>query len=215
MRADSITPKTDALLRFFLSLSFLLALAIQPAMAEEKNLVVLGDSLSAAYGIAREQGWVALLARKMEEENYDYRVINESISGDTTAGGLSRLRAIITRQKIDFLLIELGANDGLRGYPLAQMKQNLSEMVRLGRQANAKILLVGVEIPTNYGRRYKDGFRRVYSEVAKEESIALLPSILEDVPLEEEYFIDDRLHPNAAAQPKILATVWRQLSELL
>ena len=190
-------------------------LLTQLAMAAEKTLVVLGDSLSAAYGIARDKGWVALLVKKLEEENYNYKVINESISGDTTAGGLSRLPAIIARQNLDLLIVELGANDGLRGYPLGQMKQNLKDIVSLGRQANAKVLLVGVEIPANYGRRYTDGFRQVYLDVAAEESVSLLPSILEGVPLKEEFFLGDRLHPDVTAQPLILANIWQELTKLI
>jgi len=190
-------------------------LLTQLAMAAEKTLVVLGDSLSAAYGIARDKGWVALLVKKIEEENYNYKVINESISGDTTAGGLSRLPAIIARQNLDLLIVELGANDGLRGYPLSQMKQNLKDIVNLGRRANAKVLLIGVEIPANYGRRYTDGFRQVYVEVATEESVPLLPSILEGVPLKEEFFLSDRLHPDVPAQPLILANIWQELTKLM
>lgn len=190
-------------------------LLTQPVMAAEKTLVVLGDSLSSAYGIARDKGWVALLVKKLSEENYDYQVINESISGDTTAGGLSRLPAILARRNLDLLIVELGANDGLRGYPLSQMKQNLKAIVKLGHQADTKVLLVGVEIPSNYGRRYTDGFRQVYLEVAAEESVPLLPSILEGVPLKEEFFLDDRLHPDTTAQPIILANIWQELTKLI
>ena len=185
------------------------------ASAQDKTLVVLGDSLSAAYGMADEKGWVALLAKKMKEKNYPYIVINESTSGYTSANGLERLKSIIARRQIDILIVGLGANDGLRGYPLGQMKQNLKQMISLGREAGGRLLLLGVEIPANYGRRYKERFKQVYQETAAQESVLLVPLLLQDVPLEEKYFQDDRLHPNALAQPLILENVWGQLMKLL
>ena len=194
----------------------LVAAADRGAVASrEPTLVVLGDSLSAAYGIARENGWVTLLAQRLQAKNYPHKVINESISGDTTANGLTRLRSIIARQKVGVLIVELGANDGLRGYPVSQMRENLRRIIRLGREAGAEVLLVGITIPNNYGRRYKEAFEAVYEELATAEAVPVVCSLVEGVPLQQEYFQDDELHPSALAQPILLENVWRKLEPIL
>lgn len=203
-----------ALATLVLCLAWSLAQAADE-QADAPVIVVLGDSLSAAYNIPIAKGWVALLDAKIKKEGYSYKVINESISGDTSGNGLARLPAILRRNQVALLILALGANDGLRGYPLTSMKENLTRIVNQGEQAGAKVLLAGITIPNNYGARYKKQFEAVFGQVAQEQEIALVPQLLQDVPLEEEYFLDDRLHPNANAQPIILANIWRKLVKLL
>lgn len=201
-----------------ISLVLLLAISVgiyRVVAQEPPVVVVLGDSLSAAYGIAAEEGWVALLAARLAAKKYPHRVINESISGDTTANGLSRLRSIIARHRLAVLVVELGANDGLRGYPIAQMKRNLQEIILVGKQAGAQVLLIGITIPNNYGKRYREAFEAVYRELAQTEAVSLVPSLVGGVPLEEDYFQEDYLHPSALAQPKMLENVWQGLVGLL
>ena len=184
---------------------------------EKPVIVVLGDSLSAAYNIPVSRGWVALLGAKLREEGYAHEVINESISGDTTGGGLARLPAILerNRNKVSLLILELGGNDGLRGYPLDVMKENLVNIIRLAGRADARVLLAGITIPNNYGPRYRRQFEDVYQQIATEEKTALLPNLLENVPLTDAYFLEDRLHPAVVAQPIIADTVWLALAQML
>ena len=170
------------------------------AMAEPV-IVVLGDSISAGYGIEVEQGWVALLQQKLLKTHSRYRISNASISGDTTAGGLARLDPILTAQKPAILLLQLGANDGLRGLSPIEMKNNLAEITRRAQKAGAKVLLLGMKIPPNYGKRYVDLFYNVYPQLSKELNIPLVPFLLEDVALNKDLMQADGLHPNAQAQP--------------
>ena len=198
----------------------LLCMAWQCAQAAEEQadspvIVVLGDSLSSAYKIPIAKGWAALLDARLQEKGYAYKVINESIPGDTSGNGLARLSAILQRNQVFVLIVQLGGNDGLRGYPLTRMKENLMRIVDLGEQAGAKILLAGITIPNNYGARYKKQFEAVFRQVAEEQKISFVPLLLQDVPLEEEYFLEDRLHPDVIAQPIILENVWRALVKLL
>jgi acyl-CoA thioesterase-1 len=178
-------------------------------------LVVLGDSLSAGYGIRVEDGWVALLERRLAEQGYGYRVVNASVSGETTAGGSARLPRVLDRQHPAIVVIELGANDGLRGLPLADLRRNLSELVTRSRAAGARVLLVGTRMPSNYGPVYTEQYFQAFAAVARAERVALVPSLLEGVPAEERNFQADRLHPTAAVQPQLLDTVWRGLAPLL
>ena len=170
------------------------------AMAEPV-IVVLGDSISAGYGIEVEQGWVALLQQKLLKTHSRYRISNASISGDTTAGGLARLDPILTTQKPAILLLQLGANDGLRGLSPVAMKNNLAEITRRAQKAGAQVLLLGMKIPPNYGKRYVDLFYNVYPQLAKELNIPLVPFLLEDVALNKDLMQADGLHPTALAQP--------------
>ena len=183
--------------------------------AAPKSIMVFGDSLSAAYGIEIGQGWVALVQDKLKVEYPNYSMINESISGDTTTGGLSRLDAALAEHKPAMVILELGANDGLRGFPPASIKNNLAAMIRKIRASGAEVLLLSMRIPPNYGKRYTEAFYRIYSDLAKEFKIKYVPFILEDIALVDELMQADGLHPNAQAQPKIVDSVWPHLATLL
>ena len=167
-------------------------------------IVVLGDSISAGYGIEVEGGWVALIQEKLADSNSKYSISNASISGDTSAGGLARIDPILTAQKPAIVLLQLGANDGLRGLSPVEMKNNLAEIVRRAQKSGAKVILLGMKIPPNYGKRYVDMFYNVYPQLAKELNIPLVPFLLEDVALNKDLMQADGLHPNAKAQ-RILA----------
>lgn len=179
------------------------------------TLLVLGDSLSAGYGLAPGQGWVSLLQQRLEQRGDAWRVVNASISGDTTAGGRSRLPAALERHQPDVLLLALGANDGLRGLSLTAMKRNLNAMIEQARAAGAHVLLIGMQMPPNYGPRYTQGFSAIYAELAAEHDVPLVPFLLERVALDAGLMLSDNLHPNALAQPLLLDTVWSQLEPLL
>lgn len=202
-------------LRCLTFISLIIFTSMNPINAKEKQLIlVVGDSLSAAYEIPTEFGWVNLMAQKVEEEGLPYRVLNESISGDTSGNGLYRMREIVQREKkIDHLVLALGANDGLRGLPFQQIKMNLAIIMDLAIKNGAKVLLVGINLPPNYGSFYKKKFDEVYIELAKEYKINLLPSLLQDLSKTEEYFQEDRLHPNENGQLIILRTVWGELKK--
>jgi acyl-CoA thioesterase-1 len=185
------------------------------AAAAGKTILVYGDSLSAAYGLALDQGWVALLAKRLAAEGYDYSVVNASISGEITSGGLTRLPQALARHRPAIVILELGANDGLRGLPRAQMKSNLDAMIREAQRAGAKVLLVGMRMPPNYGPDYTQRFAAVFTELAKARRVALVPFLLEGFAAREELFQGDRMHPTAEAQPLMLENVWRELAPLL
>lgn len=172
------------------------------------TVLVWGDSLSAAYGIAIEDGWVALLQKRLGD---DFKVINGSISGETTDGGLSRLPEALKTHQPNYLLIELGANDGLRGLATERLQANLDNMIRLAKDANAKVVLIGIHLPPNYGMAYTERFDKVYQDLAKEYELAFIPFLLEGVALDFDLMQADGLHPTAAAQPKILDHVWQTL----
>jgi acyl-CoA thioesterase-1 len=191
----------------------LLALAA-PALAA-RTVMVFGDSLSAAYGIAADAGWVSLLAKRIAREALPWKVVNASVSGETTAGGLARLPADLARHRPAVVVIELGANDALRGQPIAQIRANLERMIALVRKAGARPVLVGIMIPPNYGIDYAAGFRDVYPAIAKEDKVPLVPFLLAGVADHPELFQADQLHPTAAAQPRILDNVWTTLSRVL
>ena len=178
-------------------------------------IVVLGDSISAGYGIEVEQGWVALLQKKLHESNRAYSISNASISGDTSAGGLARIDPILIAQKPDIVLLQLGANDGLRGLSPVQMKSNLAEIVHRAQKAGATVVLLGMKIPPNYGKRYIELFYNVYPQLAKELDITLVPFLLEDVALDKDLMQADGLHPNAKAQPILANKIEPYLFPLL
>ncbi len=180
-----------------------------------KAIVVVGDSLSAAYGIDVGQGWVALVQQKLEDNHKDYTIHNESITGDTSAGGLARIDGILSRHKPDIVVIELGANDGLRGLSPAILKNNLAEIARRAQKSGAKALLLSMRIPPNYGKRYTEMFYNVYPQLAKELNIPYVPFILEDVALAKELMQQDGLHPNAKAQALIVEKILPHLEKLL
>jgi acyl-CoA thioesterase-1 len=176
---------------------------------------VLGDSLSAGYGITVQQGWVNLLAQRIASEGYGYKVVNASVSGETTQGGLARLPRVLQLHKPDVVLIELGGNDGLRGLPLATSRENLRRSIELARNAKAQVVLVGMMIPPNYGQRYAQEFREMYSSLAARYAVALVPFLLDQVALNPELMQDDGIHANAQGQPRMLENVWPKLKPLL
>ena len=179
------------------------------------NLLVLGDSLGAAFGMEPEQGWAALLQQRLTARGHPHRVGNASISGDTTAGGLRRLPDLLKRHRPEILVIELGGNDGLRGLPLKAMRSNLEQMVTLSRRHVDKIVLVGVRMPPNYGPRYSDGFAAVFRDVAREQGTALVPELLNGVGERLELMQGDGIHPLPEAQPQLLDNLWPALEPLL
>lgn len=197
------------------SLVLALILGCMPVAAIAKSIVVLGDSISAGYGIDVQQGWVNLLQQKFNREHSDYVISNESISGDTSAGGLARINQVLARHKPSIVLIELGANDGLRGLLPQEMKHNLSEIIRRSQKAGAQVMLLGMKIPPNYGKRYIDMFYNIYPQLSAELKIPLVPFILEEIALKPDLMQGDGLHPNALGQPLIAEKVWSYLQPLL
>jgi acyl-CoA thioesterase-1 len=188
------------------------------AVGAATKILVVGDSLSAEYGLTRGSGWVALLDQRLSRERRGAAVVNASISGDTTSGGLARLPALLREHKPDLVVLELGANDALRGLPLDATRANLVAMTRLAKAAGAKVLILGMQLPPNYGRAYGDRFAGLFADVARSEGAALVPFMLKgvaDVPQAESLFQADRIHPLAAAHPTILANVWPVLTPLL
>jgi len=216
---------SNFLLNFLLAISLLFSDAYAdaattsnttlPNPASTKSILVFGDSLSAAYGIPQQKGWVNLMQQRLQKENLDYQVANASISGETTSGGLSRISAALKSHQPDLVLIELGANDGLRGLPLADMQNNLKKMIEASQQAKARVVLIGMMIPPNYGPRYTREFNETYSNLAKEYKLALVPFLLADVAGKAELNQEDRLHPTAEAQPLVLENVWKVLQSEL
>lgn len=191
-----------------------ICLAAEPP-SQAPTILVYGDSLSAAYRMPREQGWVALLQDRLREKGFPHRVVNASVSGETTSGGLARLTSTLQQHKPDIVLLELGANDGLRGLPLASMQRNLRAMIESSQAADARVVLLGILIPPNYGPRYTRQFAASYIELADRYDLPLLPFLLEGVAGKPELTLDDGLHPNADAQEKILDNVWQTLQPLL
>jgi acyl-CoA thioesterase I len=201
--------------QLFLVLMLVLAGPATSAEPPAPVVLVLGDSLSAAYGIPRESGWVQLLGERLRQQGYPHRVVNGSISGETTAGGLARLPAALAQHRPAVVVIELGGNDGLRGLPLAALKDNLAELVRRSRAAGAQVLVCEMRIPPNYGAVYAEGFRRAFAEVARQERARLVPFLLESIAEDPKWFLDDGIHPTAAAQPRLLDAVWPALEPVL
>lgn len=188
------------------------------ALAAPATVLVVGDSLSAEYGLRRGSGWVALMERRVAAEKIDARVVNASISGDTTSGGRSRLPALLAQHKPSHVVIELGANDALRGLPLEMTQANLSVMVQAAQKAGAQVLLVGIQLPPNYGADYGNRFAALYEKVAREHRAALVPFLLKgvaDIDDAPRFFQADRIHPNEQAQERMLANVWPYLRKLL
>jgi acyl-CoA thioesterase I len=183
--------------------------------ASQPSIVVLGDSISAEYGLPRDTGWVALLRKQLVEQHFDYSVANSSISGDTTSGGLARLPAVLTRLKPKLVIVELGANDALRGVPLATTQTNLQAIIDQSRAANAKVLLVGMYVPPNYGPDYTQKFHAVYEQLSKSEHVPLVPFLLAGLENKPEMFQADQMHPTPQAQPLLLQNVWPILKPLL
>ncbi len=195
--------------------ALVLCLVCTAALADTQTLLVFGDSLSAGFGIAQAQSWPARLAERLREGHYPYRVINASISGETTSGGVARLPEALARFKPAIVILELGANDGLRGLPLSEMRGNLDTMIRQCQTRHVRVLLVGIRLPPNYGGDYTKGFADSYAELARKRRTALLPFLFEGFAEDRAAFQADGLHPTAALQPKMLDNVWRVLLPLL
>ena len=176
---------------------------------------MVGDSLSAEYGIARGSGWVALLEQRLKAEKIDARVVNASISGETTSGGRTRLPALLQQHKPNVVVLELGANDGLRGLPVASAQDNLRSMIALAQQNKARVLLVGMRMPPNYGRAYTERFSGMYAQLAGQARVPLVPFMLDGVAQDLSNFQADRMHPLAGAHPTILNNIWPQFAPLL
>ena len=201
--------------RLFTAIFICLLCAAGSSADESKTLLVFGDSLSAAYGIEEEQGWVNLLANKLADEHSSYTVVNASVSGETSTGGLSRLPAALAEFKPSLVILELGGNDGLRGLPLATLKANLLEMVALSQQAGAEVLLAGIQIPPNYGPRYTEPFYALFGEIAETEELPFVPFLIDGIPQQPELMQNDGIHPRAEAQFMILDNVWPVLKPML
>ncbi|MBI5612021.1 MAG: arylesterase [Gammaproteobacteria bacterium] len=186
-----------------------------PATAAPPVILVLGDSLSAGYGFDLRQGWVTLLQQRLEREGFPHRAVNASTSGDTSRGGLARLPRALDQHRPTIVVIELGGNDGLRGLPIAELRANLGNAIRLAQQHGAKVLLVGMRLPTNYGTSHTREFQELYADLGKKYRVPVVPFFLEGVATDPELMQPDGVHPTAAAQPKLLATVWPYLVPLL
>jgi acyl-CoA thioesterase-1 len=195
---------------------FVWVIASVSAKAETPVILVLGDSISAGYGLAHvEQGWVALLQSRLKEQEYGYQVVNASVSGETTAGGLARLPRALALHQPKIVILELGGNDGLRALPIAQMRANLARMVDLSSAAGAKVLLLGMRMPPNYGPDFTEQFRMSFSDLARDKKLPLVPFLLNDIALFPNLMQADGIHPNELGQPKLMDNVWPALKPLL
>lgn len=195
--------------------AFALILLLQIPSALAGTVLIVGDSISAGFGLNAAQGWVTLLQERLKKHDPAFDVVNASISGDTSAGGLARLPGLLDRHQPRVVVIELGGNDGLRGQPPAQLKQNLTAMTEAAKSAGAKVLILGMQLPPNYGQRYTRTFAQTFTEVSAEQSVAIVPFMLDGVGAVEGMMQPDGIHPNAAAQPRLLENVWPELVPLL
>lgn len=203
------------LLNALWTLCILAWFAMPVQAAAPRTVLVLGDSLSAAHNIAAEQGWVHLLDARLKDMRPAWRAINASISGETSLSGRNRLPALLKQYKPRVVVLELGANDGLRGLPLDRMRDNLAAMIEASQAAGARVLLLGIELPVNYGPRYRDALREVYVDLAQQYHTALVPFLLDGVALDPALMQADGLHPTAAGEPRVLQNVWKALYPLL
>lgn len=195
-----------------------LLFVLNPALSQDADpytLLVFGDSLSAAYGIEESEGWVALLEARLEDKQYPYQVVNASVSGETSTGGLARLPAALASNNPDIVILELGGNDGLRGLPLASLRQNLNRMIELSRETGALVLLAGIQIPPNYGPRYTVPFFEMYGEIAEQQVLPLVPFLIDGIPQQPDLMQNDGIHPKAEAQWMIVENVWPYLEPML
>jgi acyl-CoA thioesterase-1 len=196
-------------------LALIFALAAAPATASAGTILVFGDSLSAGYGLAQNHGWASLLEKRLREEGFNYQVANASITGETTTGGANRIAGALKSHRPDIVVLELGANDGLRGQSIDVIKRNLGTMIDASRQAKADVLLVGMRLPPNYGMSYTEKFQQAYAELARSRKAALVPFLFEGFAEDTRFFQADRVHPTSEAQAVMLDTVWRGLKPLL
>ena len=205
------------LLGFSVIVAVLVALpaSARSIIPDSQTIVVFGDSLSAGYGIQPNEGWVSLLQARLSQQKLPYQVVNVSISGETTSGGLARFSEMLATHKPSIIILELGANDGLRGLPIAAMQTNLNKMIAQAKTVKAKVLLIGMKIPPNYGQKYSRDFTASYAIMTKQHKIKLVPFLLDGVAGKPSLIQEDGLHPIAAAQPQLLNNVWAQLKGLL
>lgn len=194
----------------------LIVTATTSVYSQQANIIlVLGDSLSAGYGIGSEQGWVALTSEKLKQQGHSYQIVNASVTGDTTYNGLYRLPDLLSKYRPAIVIIELGGNDGLRGMPLAQMESNLSQMIQQSRTMGVRVILAGMHIPPNYGKRYTEQFHAIYKKLADQYQVSRIPFLLDSVGGKSELMQADGIHPSADAQPVIVKTVWQVLEPML
>jgi acyl-CoA thioesterase-1 len=197
------------------SILFALLLACCGAAAAAPTILVYGDSLSSAYGIPQNSGWVVLLGERLKQRKSNYTVANASISGETTAGGAARIGKALAERKPSIVIVELGGNDGLRGLPVEEMKANLTLIVRASKQQGARVILVGMRIPPNYGAKYTNAFRAAFREIARDERVPLVPFLFEGMAEKREMFQEDNIHPTEKAQPILMENVWRKLATMV
>jgi acyl-CoA thioesterase-1 len=223
LKVLAIAPRTAALTTAFGSTLAAVALFSMPAATQAANapnparpvIVVLGDSISAEYGLPRDTGWVALMRQRLTDERFDYSVANASISGDTTSGGRARLPALMERLKPSIVIVELGANDALRGVPLSTTEDNLRTIIEQAQQGHAKVVLVGMYVPPNYGPDYTQKFHGLYGNLSKELHVPLVPFLLAGIADKPDMFQADQIHPTQQAQPVLLNNVWPAVQPLL
>lgn len=201
--------------KLFCLLVLFIVLPASAQVPQGQAILILGDSLSAAYGMQVSESWPSLLQQRLDEQDFDWQVFNSSITGDTTQGGLARLPRLLEKNRPGIVLIELGGNDGLRGLPLDVTRNNLAQMIDLSHAAGAKVIIAEIRIPPNYGPVYTEKFNAIFHHLAEPEGVTLLPFLLEDVALDPDLMLDDGVHPKAAAQPLILDAVWTVLRPLL
>ncbi len=197
------------------SILFAVLLACGGTALAAPTILVYGDSLSAAYGIPQNEGWVALLVERLKQRKSNYTVVNASISGETSAGGAARIRAVLAKTRPAIVIVELGANDGLRGLPIPQMKANVAAIVRAAKHQGARVIVIGMLLPPNYGAQYVKEFRAAFRDVARDERVSSVPLLFEGVPDKREMFQADNLHPSAEAQPIMMENVWRRLAAMV
>jgi acyl-CoA thioesterase-1 len=215
VRFDALRTLSRVAVACALGIGFLL-IGLQGAIAaQSRTILVFGDSLSAAHGLRTEQGWVALLQKRLQAQGYEYETVNASASGETTSGGVARLPRALELHKPAILVLELGANDGLRGLPLKTTRDNLSSMIQLAQGAGARVLLIGIRLPPNYGPRYDNEFAGMYQDLAARLHLPWVPFLLEGVALNPQLMQSDGLHPTAEGEPRVLDTVWRVLQPML
>jgi acyl-CoA thioesterase-1 len=201
-------------MRIFFSLLFLLTSASAES-ADSPTIIIFGDSLSAGYGIEVDQSWATLLQMRLEEQGYEHRVVNASISGETTEGGVTRIDSALRDFSPDLVILELGGNDGLRGFPVSRMKDNLTKIVLRAKSTGAAVVLLGIRIPINYGARYSAEFEGVFRQVSNELDVHWIEFFMDGIALNDELLQDDRIHPNAEAQPMLLDNAWPIISATL
>ena len=201
--------------RFLCTLGLLLWGVAVAQAAPTRSVLVLGDSLSAAHNIPVEAGWVHLLGERLGKMEPPWRVVNASISGETSLSGRNHLPGLLAKERPGVVVIELGANDGLRGLPLDALRDNLAAMIDLAQKRGARVLLLGIELPVNYGPQYRDGLRAIYADLARSKHVALVPFLLDGVALDPALMQDDGLHPLSAGEPRVLDNVWKALEPLL